>query len=641
MVEEKPGDEIEEIMTHIKKGHDFLLSGGAGSGKTYSLVQVLKQVALVYPSARVACITYTNAAAIEIKNRTSIKNLRVSTIHDFLWDTIAPFQKEMKETLIELINEPESSIKNPNTDEVFSSEFENGIQYKEYVRLDRGEISYDEVLALAHRMFSKYTRLCDLLIDSSQFIFVDEYQDTSPLVIDILLSFLQNSKRKNIIGFFGDTMQSIYESGVGDIDSYVSTGQVFKIEKKQNRRNPYEVIRIANQLRTDGLEQQPSDDITAPNMNNGVVKQGDVKFLYSKTFDLGKVKSSCWCRGWDFHDSKKTKELRLTHNLIANEAGFSQLMAVYDADPISKFKKEFKDEAKKRGLTFNMMDTFESVVNSMDWTYKKGERAGKQHKDVFLEDGLSSSLYEHVKDWTYQKVLKIYLDKDNLIDDKVVIDGVTIHEPKRDRLIQHLFKIQELISLYNAKQYNDLIQKTSFKIRSIADKRSLKDIVSKLERLRDATIEMVMDFADASGLCIKDDKLQEFLDENEYLFWRVKDIPFVEFGNLYQYLEGYVPLSTQHKIKGLEFENVLIVLHNGGWTNYNFDYLFDRNIYSSLNQAKQKSYSSILLRTKKLFYVCCTRAKDNLVVFYPNPSQGVLEGANALFGKENCIDLDN
>lgn len=641
MAEEKLGNEIKEIMDYIQEGHNFLLSGGAGSGKTYSLIQVLKQIALAYPTARVACITYTNAAAIEIKNRANIKNLRVSTIHDFLWDTIAPFQKEMKQTLIELINDPESSIKNPNTDEVFSNEFENGIQYKEYVRLDRGEISHDEVLALAHRMYSKYTRLCDLLKDSFQFIFVDEYQDTSPLVIDILLSFLPKSKRKNIIGFFGDTMQSIYASGVGDIDSYVSTGQVFKIEKKQNRRNPYTVIHIANQLRTDGLEQEPSNDVTAPNMNNGVVKEGDVKFLYSKTFDLGKVKSSCWCSGWDFSDSKKTKELRLTHNLIASEAGFSQLMAVYDADPISKFKKEFKDEAKKRGLTFNMTDTFESVVDSMDWTYKKGDRAGKQRKDAFLEDGLSRKLYEHIKDWPYQKVLKIYLDKDNLIDDKVVIDGVTIREPKRDRLIQHLFKIQDIISLYQDKQYNELIKKTSFKIRSIADKKLLKDTIAKLEQLKDETIEMVIEFADTSGLCIKDDKLKEFLEENGYLFWRVKDIPFVEFQNLYQYLEGYVPLSTQHKIKGLEFENVLIILHNGGWTNYNFEYLFDENIYLSLNPAKQKSYSSILLRTKKLFYVCCTRAKDNLVVFYPNPSQGVLAGAEALFGKDNCFDLDN
>lgn len=175
MVAEKlaqENDELYEILEHIKQGHDFLLSGGAGSGKTYSLVQVLQHISGLYPNAQIACITYTNAAAIEIKNRANIKNLRVSTIHDFLWDMIVQFQKEAKITLLELINNPECSIKNPNSDSPYQNTFENGIQYKEYLRIDRGEISHDEVLVLANGMFKKYPRLCDLLIDKFQFIFV-------------------------------------------------------------------------------------------------------------------------------------------------------------------------------------------------------------------------------------------------------------------------------------------------------------------------------------------------------------------------------------------------------------------------------------------------------------------------------------
>lgn len=98
--------ELNQILQQIKMGHHFLLSGGAGSGKTFLLVEVLQSISSLVPSAHIACITYTNAAAIEIKNRASVKNLRVSTIHDFLWDSIAQFQKELKVTLLELINEP-------------------------------------------------------------------------------------------------------------------------------------------------------------------------------------------------------------------------------------------------------------------------------------------------------------------------------------------------------------------------------------------------------------------------------------------------------------------------------------------------------------------------------------------------------
>lgn len=643
MVAEKlaqENDELYEILEHIKQGHDFLLSGGAGSGKTYSLVQVLQHISGLYPNAQIACITYTNAAAIEIKNRANIKNLRVSTIHDFLWDMIVQFQKEAKITLLELINNPECSIKNPNSDSPYQNTFENRIQYKEYLRIDRGEISHDEVLVLANGMFKKYPRLCDLLIDKFQFIFVDEYQDTSPLVIEILLEFIKQRKKKNIIGFFGDAMQSIYETGIGDIDSYIESGVVYKVEKKQNRRNPQTVIDVANKIRTDGLVQTSSTDSSAPNMENGMIKQGSVKFLYSTNFDLDKVKMSSWVNGWDFHDAQKTKELRLTHNLIADEAGFSNLMAVYDNDPIAKFKEAFHKEAKNQSYVFSDEDSFDTVVKSMPWVYKRGTHKGKSHLEVLLEDSTVKTLYEHIKDWPYSKVKKIYLDKDNLIDDKVAIDDVTIRDPKRDRLMQHLFKIQDLISLFENKEYNELIRRTSFSVQSIADKANLKKCMDDLKAKASESIEAVISYADSFKLCIADDKLKDFINNNDYLYWRIKDIPFKEFQNLYLYLEGHTPFSTQHKIKGLEFDNVLIVLHNGGWNNYNFEYLFDDEIEDTLNPSQKKSYPRILHRTKKLFYVCCTRAKENLIVYYPSPSPNVLEGAITLFGIENCVDLD-
>ena len=514
--------------------------------------------------------------------------------------------------------------------------------YKEYEKQLRANnaLDFDDLLVKTVQLFQTQPEVLDYYQERFRYINVDEYQDTSPLVIEILLEFIKQRKKKNIIGFFGDSMQSIYETGVGDIDGYIEQGIVVKVIKEQNRRNPQSVIDIANALRTDGLIQQPSDDISAPNMENGVVKQGTVKFAYSKSFDLKKVKSSILVQGWDFTNAKETKELRLTHNLIANEAGFSQLMEIYDNDPIAAFKKAFKEEAKKQGIQIPNDVPFEDAVGLLNWTYKRGPNKGKSHLDVLLEVPSNKMLFEHIKRWPYEKVQKIYLDKDSLIDDKVVIDGVTIKEPKRDRLIQHLFKIQELISLYESKQYNELIRMTSFRVQSVADKVKLKTAIEHLKAQNGASIATVISYAHKEGLCIIDDKLQEFIDNNEYLYWRVSDIAFVEVQNLYKYIEGYMPFSTQHKIKGLEFKNVLIVLHNGGWNNYNFEYLFNRNVGAMLTPAQKRSYPNILRRTQKLFYVCCTRAKDNLVVYYPSPSDEVLEGAVSLFGRDNCIDLD-
>ena len=53
------------------------------------------------PIAKIACITYTNAAVHEIENRVLNKKIRISTIHDFLWDNISPFQNEFLFQIVE------------------------------------------------------------------------------------------------------------------------------------------------------------------------------------------------------------------------------------------------------------------------------------------------------------------------------------------------------------------------------------------------------------------------------------------------------------------------------------------------------------------------------------------------------------
>ena len=61
--------EVQQIFQLIDQGRNFLLSGGAGSGKTYSLVSVINQAIFENPTAQIACMTYTNAAVKEIEER--------------------------------------------------------------------------------------------------------------------------------------------------------------------------------------------------------------------------------------------------------------------------------------------------------------------------------------------------------------------------------------------------------------------------------------------------------------------------------------------------------------------------------------------------------------------------------------------
>ena len=278
-------DELKMIRKNIENNKNFLLSGGAGSGKTYSLIQTINLIKSLYNNKSIACITYTNVAVNEIKNRViDNRNLEVLTIHDFLWKNIKKYQKELKKCIIQLINDGQIKFSDEDIQQNFFDDM--NIQYKEYLDIKKGIISHDEVILVANKMYKEYKILCDILKDKYDFILVDEYQDTNKLVVEILLDFLNKSSKNNIIGFYGDSMQAIYSDGVGDLNNYVENGKIVEIQKKQNRRNPMLVIELANKIRGDGLIQEPSEDLKAPNMENGKIKVGETKFIYSENFRL-------------------------------------------------------------------------------------------------------------------------------------------------------------------------------------------------------------------------------------------------------------------------------------------------------------------------------------------------------------------
>lgn len=632
--------EVQEILQCTDGKQNFLLSGGAGSGKTYSLVQVIRQVIEENPTSKVACMTYTNAAVKEIEERVDHKNLNVTTIHDFLWDNIKHFQNELKKVLIILVNDnavTKISIDEPiPIAENYFEACEKGIQYKEYLKLKEGIISHDELLFVANKLFELYPKISDIVKDKYKFIFIDEYQDTNRLIVEIFLNHFNKSHRQNTVGFFGDAMQSIYDDSIGNLDDYKGdeAGKVKEIKKTQNRRNPQKVIDLANKLRTDGIVQVPSGDNNAPNMDNGNIKEGNILFLYSGVNDLSSAKKYLSeNHAWDFNNSKETKELNLTHNLIADKAGFRTLMDIYDKDPIIGLKTDIlnkiKDNKKNNRpeIIVNAEDTFDAVVDK----FQLKNRQRQLKKDILLQDPLKTDLYAQLKDKLFSEVRKMYLNKDSLIDDKKQEeDDESKKGSKRDGLIKHLFKIETNISLYKNGRYNEFLRITDYRYRitSIADKRTLKENIENLTNVGDKTIEEVIIDAHEKGICLIDDNLEKFQREKEYLYGRVKGVKFSEFQKLFEYIQGKTPFSTQHKTKGTEFDNVLVILDNGNWNDYNFETLFLGG-----------GTLSVLERTQKIFYVCCTRAKENLAVFYHNPVPNVIAKAKEWFGERNVISL--
>jgi len=78
---------------------------------------------------------------------------------------------------------------------------------------------HDGLLNIFHCLFQKYPLLGRIIADRYDFIFIDEYQDTRAEVLSDLLTL--PAAYGITIALFGDSMQSIYEDGVGDVEEYV------------------------------------------------------------------------------------------------------------------------------------------------------------------------------------------------------------------------------------------------------------------------------------------------------------------------------------------------------------------------------------------------------------------------------------
>ena len=626
-------DEVKTALQCIEKGENFILEGGAGSGKTYSLISLIETLIIKSPKIRIVCITYTNNAVAEIKSRIDNENLWVSTIHEFIWYIIKKYQKEIKNELVLLINdEIIKEFKKPKDLEnnLITIDYFNNIdvEYDEYYSMNPNaenkiKISHDHILILAEKMFDKYKKLSDILKDIANCIFIDEYQDTSPYIAKILLEHLKKSKKKNVIGFFGDSMQSIYDEGVGDLNKY----KLKKIVKKQNRRNPRIVIEIANKFRNDKITQIPSKDKNAPNMDeNGVIIEGNIKFIYGKEQeDINFLKNKALFKPWNFLNGEQTKELRLTHKYNAEMAGFKKLYDLYNDDLIIKLI----DNIQKN---IDNNENKESVLNELVLEL----RPIYNKKDLFEEitgNEIYNLIYQDIKNLLWKNVLeKCKISKESLMSYKFNgINGRYETNSHRDKILKKLDVLNELIELYESKKFNEFLKKTNFSIQNKNDKSKLKEIMNFFMLEDRKTIEEVLDFSKKQGLIREDVDFDNYISAKGFYLWeRIKKISFKEYRNSILYLKEFSPISTQHSIKGSEFDNVLVVLESN-WNKYDFKTLFGKG---SKNENVKK-------RTRKLFYVCMTRAKKNLVIYMPTEDLEIINSAKNYFGEENVLSIDS
>ncbi|EJD5807309.1 hypothetical protein M2J90_002626, partial [Listeria monocytogenes] len=217
----------------------------------------------------------------------------------------------------------------------------------------------------------------------------------------------------------------------------------------------------------------------------------------------------------------------------------------------------------------------------------------------------------------FTELLSAYKYTDNLIG----------NEP--DRLALHLQKIGSILYHFEQKNYAYVIEQIQRKIRTVADKKEISLCLNKVLNNEKMTIEELINYFDVEKIIPKDDRLKEYFENNAEAFEKIKILSRLQIQAYFLYYSNYSPYSTQHGVKGAEFNDVLVVMDNGRWNNYNFKYYFENT----------PDKESIIQRTQRIFYVTCSRAKDNLIVYYPNPSDIVISQAQTLFGNENVHEI--
>jgi DNA helicase-2/ATP-dependent DNA helicase PcrA len=321
---------------------------------------------------RVACITYTDIAAGEIRADVSNNSLiHVSTIHSFLWALVRTFQDDLRQWVEGRIDEKLQKLRNDaenfgphvhqRTREKNQRDIERYKREKERIKAVRtfnygtgsnyskGLLGHDDVLRIGTQFLAERPLLRNLLAQQFPFLFVDESQDTTSDVVEALKAVELQMKGRFCLGFFGDPMQRIYMTGVGDI---AAEDGWLNISKPENFRCPKRVLDVANAIRRggDNLVQTRGRMIVIDGQEQVVEGTARIFVLPAdQNRDEYIMRVRRWIAStnndpaWEEANDGAVKMLVVVHRMAAMRLGFGDLYSAMNDKAPEAFKNGFQD----------------------------------------------------------------------------------------------------------------------------------------------------------------------------------------------------------------------------------------------------------------------------------------------------------
>ncbi|MGD9909441.1 MAG: UvrD-helicase domain-containing protein [Candidatus Izemoplasmatales bacterium] len=192
-------------------------------------------------------------------------------------------------------------------------------------------------------------------------------------------------------------------------------------------------------------------------------------------------------------------------------------------------------------------------------------------------------------------------------------------------------------------QIFDVLGLKQYPINAISDKKKWYKFKDDIFTSRNKKVIDVLDSINNSGLLTFPEEIEKIYsnypknNEEPYRNGSIGKLMNLDYSQILAAISYHKPnslVSTNHGVKGEEYDNVIFVVSKG-WNNYNFDK------YLPMSQKEQKDNYESYKRNRNLFYVCCSRAKSNFIMFITYPvSNGFKEYLTNLVGINNYMSYD-
>ena len=570
-------DSIIQSCLDVKNPKSFFLFAGAGSGKTRSLISALTYInssfgkQLKLSGRKVAVITYTNAARDEIKRRSRFNTLfEISTIHSFAWNLICPHTSDIRDwlknelqTKIDDLSCKQSANKNKSTKTYLDREkklsaYKNRLGYLDTVK--RFTYNPDGVNtdrdSLDHAEVIKMSSELLTFDNTLQRILVDKY----PV---LLIDESQDTKKELMDVFL--QIQSKYSDcfllGLfGDMMQriYLDGKEDLMSAIPENWEKPKKVMNHRSEKRIVDLCNSIRTDVDGIQQVSRQDKQNGIVRVFISNSD----------------DAQST-ESKVLNQMVSITLDDNWQMR----DNVKCLTIEHKMAAKRLGFA-----SFFEPLYSIS-SYKQGLLNGK----------LSAiGVFTHV----LIPLHRAYLNNNHLEIMRVIRDNALAFRSKESLTPEVLESVYESVEAINA-------------CWTSADP-TCKDLLAIIYERKVFSLSedllMVMENPPANG----DEEYNKYSCLISAL-----DSTFSQVEHYFDYISGVASFDTHQGVKGLEFDRVMVIIDDNSarTTSFSYNKLFGIEDKSSTDVENERNGKETSIdRTKRLFYVTCSRAISSLAI---------------------------